>query len=119
MAMDAGSAIEDLSLLKKSLAVIGLVILGFAFHQYLALESASIAIAGAAFLMLIARQAPEEVLLSVEWDTLFFFIGLFILVGGLEKTGIIEGMARQGINLPRVVTLAQCWFWFGRSIGVC
>jgi Na+/H+ antiporter NhaD/arsenite permease-like protein len=114
MAMDAGSAIEDLSLLKKSLAVIGLVILGFAFHQYLALESASIAIAGAAFLMLIARQAPEEVLLSVEWDTLFFFIGLFILVGGLEKTGIIEGMARQGINLTEgdVTLTAMLVLWF-------
>jgi Na+/H+ antiporter NhaD/arsenite permease-like protein len=64
--------------------------------------------------MLIARQAPEEVLLSVEWDTLFFFIGLFILVGGLEKTGIIEGMARQGINLTEgdVTLTAMLVLWF-------
>ncbi len=114
MAMDAESAIEDLPLLKKSLAVVGLVILGFALHQYLGLESASIAIAGAAFLMLIADEAPEEILLSVEWDTLFFFIGLFILVGGLEVTGIIEGMARQGINLTQgdVTLTAILVLWF-------
>lgn len=114
MAMDPGTAIEDLPLLKKSLAVIGLVILGFASHQYLGLESATIAIGGAAFLMLIAREAPEEVLLSVEWDTLFFFIGLFILVGGLEKTGIIEGMARQGIKLTEgdVTLTAMLVLWF-------
>lgn len=114
MAMDPGTAIEDLPLLKKSLAVIGLVILGFASHQYLGLESATIAIGGAAFLMLIAREAPEEILLSVEWDTLFFFIGLFILVGGLEKTGIIEGMARQGIKLTEgnVTLTAIVVLWF-------
>jgi len=114
MAMDPGTAIEDLPLLKKSLAIISLVILGFASHQYLGLESATIAIGGAAFLMLIAREAPEEVLLSVEWDTLFFFIGLFILVGGLEKTGIIEGMARGGIKLTEgnVTLTAMLVLWF-------
>lgn len=101
MAMDPNEAIEDLPLLKKSLTVVGLVMLGFFSHQYLGLESATIAIAGAAFLMLIARQAPEEALLSVEWDTLFFFIGLFILVGGLQKVGIIEGLAREAVELTQ------------------
>ncbi|MGE5544791.1 MAG: ArsB/NhaD family transporter [Bacillota bacterium] len=114
MALEPETAIEDLPLLKKSLAVIALVLLGFISHQYLGLESASIAIAGAAFLMLIAREAPEEILLSVEWDTLFFFVGLFILVGGLEKTGIIEGMARQGIMLTEgdVTLTAMLVLWF-------
>jgi len=114
MAMDPNEAIEDMPLLKKSLAVVGLVILGFVSHQYLGLESATIAIAGAAFLMLIARQAPEEVLLSVEWDTLFFFIGLFILVGGLEKVGIIEGMAREAVKITQgnVTLTAMLILWF-------
>jgi len=101
MAMEPRDAIEDLPLLKKSLTVVGLVILGFVSHQYFGLESATIAIAGAAFLMLIAHQAPEEVLLSVEWDTLFFFIGLFIMVGGLEKVGIIGGLAREAVELTQ------------------
>ena len=114
MAMDAESAITDPTLLKKSLAVIGIVILGFISHQYLNLESATIAIAGAGLLMLISRADPEEALHSVEWATLFFFVGLFILVGGLEKTGIIEGMAREGIKLTRgdVTLTAILVLWF-------
>ena len=102
LAMDAESAIKDHQLLKKSLVVIGLVILGFFLHQYLHLESATIAIAGAALLMLVSRSAPEEALHSAEWSTLFFFVGLFILVGGLEKTGII-GDGPPGVSLPRVM----------------
>jgi Na+/H+ antiporter NhaD/arsenite permease-like protein len=114
LAMDAESAIKDHQLLKKSLVVIGLVILGFFLHQYLHLESATIAIAGAALLMLVSRSAPEEALHSVEWSTLFFFVGLFILVGGLEKTGIIGGMARQGISLTQgdVTLTAMLVLWF-------
>lgn len=114
MAMEPERALEDLPLLKKSLLVIGLVILGFVSHQYLGLESASIAIAGAAFLMLITREPPEEVLLSVEWDTLFFFIGLFVLVGGLQKTGIIEGLAREAVGMTQgnitLTTMLILWF---------
>lgn len=114
LAMDAESAIKDRQLLQKSLVVIGLVILGFFLHQYLHLESATIAIAGAALLMLVSRSAPEEALHSVEWSTLFFFVGLFILVGGLEKTGIIGGMARQGISLTQgdVTLTAMLVLWF-------
>ncbi len=114
MAMDADKAIKDLPLLKKSLAVIGIVILGFVTHQYLGLESASIAISGAALLMLISRASPEEVLLSVEWATLFFFIGLFILVGGLEKVGIIQGMAREAVKITQgnVTWTAMLILWF-------
>lgn len=114
MAMNPDAAIQDMTLLKKSLTVIAVVILGFVLHQYLGLQSATIAIFGAALLMLITREAPEEVLLNVEWDTLFFFIGLFILVGGLEKTGIIEGMARESVKLTQgnitLSTMLILWF---------
>jgi Na+/H+ antiporter NhaD/arsenite permease-like protein len=78
MEMDPQEAIIDPSLMKKSLIVIGVVIIGFITHQYLGLESATIAIAGAALLMLITRVDPEEALVTVEWATLFFFVGLFI-----------------------------------------
>ncbi|HWQ75838.1 MAG TPA: SLC13 family permease, partial [Syntrophomonas sp.] len=89
-------------------------IIGFVTHQYLGLESATIAITGAALLMLVTRENPEEALLSVEWATLFFFVGLFILVGGLEKVGIIESMARQAVYLTRGnVTLSTIFIlWF-------
>lgn len=114
MAMDPELAIKDSVLLKKSLTVIALVILGFMFHQYLQLESATIAITGAAVLMLVTRENPEEALLSVEWATLFFFVGLFILVGGLEKVGIIESMAREAVKITQGnVTLSAIFIiWF-------
>lgn len=114
MDMNAYEAIKDMVLLKRSLAVIAFVVLGFVTHQYLGLESASIAISGAALLMLITREDPEEALVTVEWATLFFFIGLFILVGGLEKVGIIEGMAREAVKLTEGnVTLSAIFIlWF-------
>ncbi len=114
MAMDPDEAIKDRTLLKRSLTVIGIVILGFMSHQYLHLESATIAIAGAALLMLISREDPEEALLTVEWATLFFFVGLFILVGGLEKVGIIEELAREAVKVTQgnVTLTAMLVLWF-------
>lgn len=114
MKMNADEAIKDPVLLKRALTVIGLVILGFILHQYLGLESATIAIAGAAILMLISGEDPEEAFSAVEWGTLFFFVGLFILVGGLEKVGIIESMAREAVNLTHgdqtMATILILWF---------
>lgn len=86
--------IHDYLLLKKSLFVLAIVILGFFFHGALHLESATIALFGAALLLLISKLSPDEVLLGVEWPTLFFFLGLFVMVGTLEHLGIIELMAK-------------------------
>lgn len=97
--MDPDDFIKDMIILKKSLVVIALVIIGFILHQRLGLESATIALTGAALLLLLTREDPEEVLLTVEWSTLFFFIGLFIMVGGLVKVGIIERLAREAVAL--------------------
>ncbi|NLV22935.1 MAG: ArsB/NhaD family transporter [Syntrophomonadaceae bacterium] len=114
MEMDPKEAIIDAKLMKKSLLVIGVVIIGFVIHQYLGLESATIAITGAALLMLITRVDPEEAFVTVEWATLFFFVGLFILVGGLEKVGIIENMAREAVKLTQgnvaLSTIFVLWF---------
>lgn len=113
-AMNPVDAIKDRVILKKSLSVIGLVIVGFVTHQYLGLESATIALAGAALLLLLTREDPDEILHTVEWTTLFFFIGLFILVGGLEKVGIIESMAREAVALTHgnltATTILILWF---------
>ncbi len=89
--------IKDWRLLKQSLAVLGLTMLGFLTHQTLHLESATIALLGAGLLMLITNEHPEEVLLNVEWPTIFFFAGLFVLVGGLVETGVIEQIAKQAL----------------------
>src|SRR5918998_103731 len=91
--LDAKSAIRDRVLLRKSLIVLGAVILGFFFHGVLHLEAATIALFGAAALMLYAKTDVEEVLREVEWPTLLFFVGLFVLVGGLEVTGFVGRIA--------------------------
>ena len=93
MSMDARGAIRDPVLLRKSLVVLGAVILAFFLHGTLHLEAATIALFGAAVLLLYARSDVEEVLREVEWPTLFFFVGLFVLVGGLEATGVVGRIA--------------------------
>jgi len=114
MEMNPDDAIKDRKLMNTSLAAIGLVILGFILHSHLGLEPAAIALMGAAFLLLITREDPDEILLSVEWATLFFFVGLFIMVGALEKVGIIEGMARGAVAMThgslKASTLLILWF---------
>ena len=93
-AMDATSSIRDRVLLRKSLAVLGVVIVAFFLHGALHLEVATIALFGAAAIILYARVDIEEILREVEWPTLLFFVGLFVLVGGLEVTGFIGEIAR-------------------------
>ncbi|CAA9451916.1 MAG: Na+/H+ antiporter NhaD and related arsenite permeases [uncultured Rubrobacteraceae bacterium] len=98
-AMDAAASIRDPILLRKSLIVLGIVIVAFFFHGALHLEAATIALFGAAALMLYARSDVEEVLREVEWPTLLFFVGLFVLVGGLEATGFVGSIATALTNV--------------------
>ncbi|MDA8224131.1 ArsB/NhaD family transporter [Desulfosporosinus sp.] len=98
MKIDPLSAIKDSALLKKCLFVLGLILIGFFTHQALDLESATIALSGSVLLMFITKEEPEDILLTVEWPTIFFFIGLFIVVGGLIETGIIDSMAHWAIT---------------------
>ena len=98
-AMDAAASIRDPILLRKSLIVLGLVIVAFFLHGALHLEAATIALFGAATLMLYARSDVEGVLRDVEWPTLLFFVGLFVLVGGLEATGFVGSIATALTNV--------------------
>jgi len=99
MDMDPDKQIKDRPLLKKCLIVIGLTILGFVLHQYLHLESATVALGGATLLLLLTREEPEHALHSVEWPVIFFFAGLFMIVGALEEVGIIEAVAQKSLEL--------------------
>lgn len=96
--MDELAAIKDYALLKKSLAVLTLTMAGFCLHQVLHLEAATVALAGAVLLMIVTMEQPEDVLLSVEWPTLFFFIGLFVLVESLVRVGVIDSLARKTLE---------------------
>ncbi len=100
MEMDEKALIQDRGLLIKSLAVLGLTILGFFLHQSLHLESATVALAGAFLLLLMTGEhMMEQALAKVEWPTIFFFIGLFVLVSGLIETGVIAELAAKAIEL--------------------
>jgi Na+/H+ antiporter NhaD/arsenite permease-like protein len=113
MQMDEKLAIKDTKLLKKSMFVLGLTIVGFVLHQYLNFESATVALVGAALLLLISKLDPEEILLDVEWPTIFFFIALFILVGGLEEVGVIDFLAKSLLSVTgdNIVLLAILILW--------
>lgn len=100
MDMDERAMITDHKLLRKCLLVLGLTIIGFFLHQSLHLESATVALSGAFLLLLLTGEHMlEHAFHSVEWTTLFFFVGLFVLVSGLVETGVIAKLAAQAIEL--------------------
>lgn len=111
--MDAAGSIRDGVLLRRSLIILGLVIVAFFLHGALHLEAATIALFGAAALLLYSRLNVEEVLRDVEWPTLLFFVGLFILVGGLEVTGFVGSIAEAltGVGGGDSVTTAIVVIW--------
>jgi len=96
MELDARKSIEDADELKRTLPILVLTVLGFFAHQALHLEPATVALAGASVMLLITRQSVEKALAGIEWPTLFFFLGLFVMVGALEQTGAI-GKVADGI----------------------
>jgi Na+/H+ antiporter NhaD/arsenite permease-like protein len=100
MKLDAKSEITDFGLLKKCLCILALTVGGFFVHQILHLESATVALSGAFLLLLLTGEHYLEKSLSrVEWTTIFFFIGLFVIVSGLIETGVIESLAKQAVEL--------------------
>jgi Na+/H+ antiporter NhaD/arsenite permease-like protein len=94
MSLNEREAIRDPRLLAKSGAVLVLVFAAFIGHSIIHVEPSVVALLGAGILIVISRVDREDYLGSVEWETLLFFVGLFILVGALVKTGAIGALAR-------------------------
>jgi len=90
MAMDETRALTDRQLLPRCLAVLALIFLGFGVHDMLGLEPATVALTGATLLLLLDPAGPTRTLEEIEWPTIFFFIGLFIMVGGLTQAGVVR-----------------------------
>lgn len=122
MGFNAREAITDPRLLKQSLAVLALVIAGFVLAHPLHLEPATVALFGAALLMLLenlgrdGEQQSKSVhgaFAEVEWVTIFFFVGLFVLVHGIERAGLIGMMANALIQAThgdlKVTAMAVLW----------
>ncbi len=89
--IDNSNTIVDKSLMIRSCIVLALVILGFILHDMIHIETCIVAMLGASVLLLFEK--PTQILSEVEWNTIFFFIGLFIIIGGLEASGGIKLMA--------------------------
>jgi Na+/H+ antiporter NhaD/arsenite permease-like protein len=111
---DARVHLGDIRLLRRSLIVLGLTILGFILHSVLHYEAGTIAMFGAVLLLLISRLEIHPILAEVEWPTIFFFIGLFILVGGIEAVGLLDKIANRAVSLTdgNVLFTALILIWF-------
>jgi len=95
MALDESEVLGNRRLLYLSLGILGLVILGFLLHGALELEPATVALGGATALIIVGGIHPREALLEVEWATIFFFVGLFMVVGGVEQAGLLEDIGQR------------------------
>jgi Na+/H+ antiporter NhaD/arsenite permease-like protein len=110
--MDETRVIKDPVLLRRSLIVLGITVLGFLLHGWLGLKPATVALAGGGALLIWSGTDIEKRLSEIEWTTLFFFMGLFVLVGGLEKTGVLEFLAGRVLALTSNLTLlCLCILW--------
>ena len=97
--IDNSKTITDYALLKRSMTVLALVILGFLTHDITHIATCIIAFIGASILLLFEN--PEETFKEVEWNTIFFFIGLFIIIGGFEAAGGIKLMANWLLDITQ------------------
>ena len=115
MNMNERDAIKDPVMLTKSLVVLAIVLLGFIFHGVLHYEPATIALFGAGLLLLLSgTDEPHHVLAEVEWPVIFFFIGLFIMVGGLVKVGAIKMMSQEMLAMTKgdLLSTSMLIMWF-------
>ncbi|WP_427136347.1 ArsB/NhaD family transporter [Pseudarthrobacter sp. S9] len=99
MALNEKEALGEKSLLIKSLIVVGLVLIGFIARPVLGLAPSVVAMLGAGLLVLLARLEPRKVFGDVEWETLLFFAGLFIMVGSLVNLGVIDAVGEAAASL--------------------
>jgi Na+/H+ antiporter NhaD/arsenite permease-like protein len=122
MDFDEGKAITDPRLLRQALAVLALVIIGFVLSHSIGQEPASIAMFGAAVLLLVTNigvKAEEQTrrvhsaFSQVEWVTLFFFMGLFVVVHAVDSTGLLRLLAEEVVSLtggaPQTTAMAILW----------
>ncbi|MDI6710948.1 MAG: ArsB/NhaD family transporter [Thermoanaerobacterales bacterium] len=113
LAIEPRDYLHDRRLLRQSLLVLGLTLAGFILHQYIHLPAASIALGGATVLLIVTRKDPEKPFRGIEWPTLFFFAGLFVIVGALEATGVMERAARAALDLTggRLLATGMALLW--------
>ena len=117
--MRENDAIQDSSVLIKCLASLCLVFVLFFLQKSHGMNHSFVAILGAGLTLLLVRPDPDEVLRQVEWSILIFFASLFIIIGGLEKAGVLEviakGMAPLAQGNPFMAKMSLLWFSAGTA----
>lgn len=113
MSLDENKSVTNWPLLKKSIVIIVLVVVGFIFHDKLGVESSVVALSAAGLILLIGKEDVTEAIQGVEWTTILFFASLFVVVGGLSETGVIGQLANLLINAteghPIVTMMVLLW----------
>ncbi|MCA8947888.1 MAG: ArsB/NhaD family transporter [Planctomycetes bacterium] len=122
LAMSERRMIKDARLAVKALIVLAITLTGFVAHSALELEPATVALFGASLLLLISRGDPARALAEVEWPTIFFFIGLFLVIGGIVKVGIVREVSAfvidaTGPTPESMQTTAFSLLWFSASLS--
>jgi Na+/H+ antiporter NhaD/arsenite permease-like protein len=115
MKMDERHAIKDPVMLTKSLVVLAIVLTGFVFHGVLHFQPATVALFGAGLLLLLSgTHEPHHILAEVEWPTIFFFIGLFVIIGGVVKVGLIKWMSVKVLEITQgnLFSTSMVVMWF-------
>ncbi|MGN6611905.1 MAG: SLC13 family permease [Angustibacter sp.] len=98
MALEEREVIQDAKLMRRGLFVLAVVIAAFALHSVVHLEPAIVALLGAGAMVLVSGQSSETYLADVEWETLVFFMGLFVMVGSLVNLGVIEQLGEAAMS---------------------
>ncbi|NJP91794.1 ArsB/NhaD family transporter [Nonomuraea sp. FMUSA5-5] len=119
MALNEREAIADRRLLWQSLAVLALVMAAFVLHPVLHYEPSVVAVLGAGVLVAATRVTAEEAIREVEWPTLVFFAGLFVMVGSLVETGVIPQLSKAAAEVTQgqlgLATMLLLWVSGGLS----
>jgi Na+/H+ antiporter NhaD/arsenite permease-like protein len=116
--LDAARDLRDARHAWRSLAVLAGTIVAFFLHTLIHVEPAVVAMTGATVMLLVAADDVEHALQRVEWSTLFFFIGLFVMVGGLEERGVVSHAADwlADVTGGSATTQALAVLW-GSAVG--
>jgi Na+/H+ antiporter NhaD/arsenite permease-like protein len=111
--LDAAADLRERAHVKRTLAVLVGTIVAFFLHGLLHLEPAVVALTGATVMLLVAADDVERALERVEWSTLFFFLGLFVMVGGLQERGVVDDVAEWLADVsggsPRAEGMIVLW----------
>ncbi|MBQ3437395.1 MAG: ArsB/NhaD family transporter [Fusobacterium sp.] len=113
MELDSTRTLKDKKLLRQSIMIFSLVIIGFVLNNFVDKGLAIIALSGGIFLSLLAKRSPKEMFEGVEWETLFFFIGLFMMIKGLENLQIMKFISDKLIEITEgrfnIAILSLMW----------